>query len=207
MSQTAWRDGITTFDGTRLRYREAGTGDAVLCFHQGEVPPRALDLIAARRRVVMMTPPAGTTARRLNDAFAALGIVRCDVLGAGGYAALALGLKALAPERIAALVLMGPTLIAEGGGATDAADQDFLDTIGETARPCLALFGTRDKTVPVTAARHYRERIADCNLVFIYDASEQMAEERPEAIASIVVDFLDRQNLFLVRRESDLIFP
>jgi pimeloyl-ACP methyl ester carboxylesterase len=196
-----------TLGGAHLLYREAGTGDAILCFHQGEVPPRALDLIAARRRVVIMTPPAGTTALRLNGALAALGIVRCDVLGAGKYAALALRLKALAPERVAALVLLGPTLIAEGGGATEAADQDFLDTIGEMARPCLALFGTTDKAVPVTAARHYRERIADCNLVFIYDASEQMAEERPEAVASIVADFLDRQNLFLVRRESDLIFP
>ena len=57
------------------------------------------------------------------------------------------------------------------------------------------------------AARRYREHIPDCNLVFVYDAGQAMAEERPEAVASLVLDFLERHNLFLVRRESDLIFP
>lgn len=207
MLQTAWRDGTTTIDGVRLRYRENGEGDAVLCLLQSDAPPRALDLIAARQRVVMMTPSHDATARSLSDALAALGIERYDVLGAGQHAALALRLKAAASEQVGALVLLAPTLIAASGNATDPADQDFLGTIGDTARPCLALFGTRDKTVPVTAARHYRERMADCNLVFVYDASEDMAEERPEAVASIVLDFLERHNQFLVRRDSDLIFP
>lgn len=207
MAETAWRNGTATIDGARASYREAGDGSVVLYLQDGGERPRALDLIAARHRVVALALPERATARGLDGALSALGIARCDVLGAGKRAALALRLKQVAPDRIGALVLLGPTMIAAGGAAADPADQDLLGEIGETARPCLALFGTRDEIVPVAAARHYRERMPDCNLVFVYDAGQAMAEERPEAVASIVLDFLERHNLFLVRRDSDLIFP
>ena len=206
MPETAWRNGTARIDGAPVSYREAGTGGAVLYLHSGDATPRALDLIAAHRRVVALTLPESATALGLRDTLAPLGIERCDVLGAGKNAALALRLKQAVPDQIGALVLLGPTLIAVGGAAADSADQDLLGDIAATA-PCLALFGTRDEIVPVAAARHYRERIPDCNLVFVYDTSQAMAEERPEAVASIVLDFLERHNLFLVRRESDLIFP
>jgi pimeloyl-ACP methyl ester carboxylesterase len=207
MSETAWRDGTATIDGVRTPYREAGAGGAVLYLHGGEMAPRALDLIAAHRRVVALTLADGATAQGLDKMLASLGIERCDVMGAGKHSALALRLKQAAPDRVGALVLLGPTMLTAGGAAADPADQEFLGMVGETARPCLALFGTRDETVPVAAARHYRERISDCNLVFVYDSGQAMAEERPEAVAAIVLDFLERHNLFLVRRDSDLIFP
>jgi hypothetical protein len=43
--------------------------------------------------------------------------------------------------------------------------------------------------------------------MLVYDSDHDMEIERPEAIASLVLDFLERHDLFLVRRESDLIFP
>jgi pimeloyl-ACP methyl ester carboxylesterase len=204
MSETTWRTGTATIAGSRISYREAGEGSTVLCLHRGRTIPRAFSLIAARRHVVSLSLPGAVAPGELLSAFR---LEHCDLLAVGDEAACALRLKAAAPERFGALVLLAPTVIAASGTAANPADEDALGLIGEATRPCLALFGTRDEIVPVTCARHYRERMADCNLVFVYDASHAMAEERPEAVASIVLDFLERHNLFLVRRESDLIFP
>jgi pimeloyl-ACP methyl ester carboxylesterase len=207
MPEIAWHTRTATIDGIRVPLREAGDGGAVLYLQPVDAPPRALDLIAARRRVVVLALPERVTALGLAEALATLGIEHCDVMGAGRLAALALRLKQAAPKQIGALVLLGPTLLAADGAATRPADQGIADEIGAAASPCLALFGTRDETVPIAAARHYRERIPDCNLVFVYDAGQAMADERPEAVASMVLDFLERQNRFLVRRNNDMIFP
>ena len=149
MSEIAWRNGTATIDGARVPCREAGDGAAVLCLHNGDAPPRALGFIAAHRRVVALSLPEGATARDLGATLASLGIERCDVLGVGQHAALALRLKRRRRIRVTALVLLGPRLLTEDGEAADPKDQAFLGEIGETARPCLALFGTRDETVPV----------------------------------------------------------
>ena len=203
-SETAWRTGTATIAGSRIVYREAGAGSTVLCLHRGDAVPRAIGLMAARRRVVSLALPRGVAA---DEVLSVLGLERCDVLAIGPEAPCALRLKAAAPEQIGAVVLLAPTLLAADGDPADPADRDILGIIGEATRPCLALFGTRDEIVPVVCARHYRESMPDCNLIFVYDAGQAMAEERPEAVASIVLDFLERHNLFLVRRESDLIFP
>ena len=147
------------------------------------------------------------TAGRIDDALAARGIESYDILGHGAQAALALRLAHAVPPRVRALVLLGPTFLGIDGAARESAERDLAGMLGEIAVPTLCLFGTRDMTVPVAAARHYRERIRDCNLVFVYDAGQAMADERPEAVSSIVLDFLERHDQFLVRRQSDVMFP
>jgi pimeloyl-ACP methyl ester carboxylesterase len=69
------------------------------------------------------------------------------------------------------------------------------------------VFATAYAVSPVEAARHYKTRMPGCNLVYVYDAGSRMTEERPEAVASLIADFLERHDLFLVRRESDVIHP
>jgi pimeloyl-ACP methyl ester carboxylesterase len=193
-----------TAGGRTFRYREEGTGEGLLWLGGGTAWSRAHALMAARHRVVTLDPsgPAGAVA----DAAEALGIARFDLVGQGAAAGAALRLALERPQAVRAVVLLGPTLLARDGTAA-AADAALVGRLGELALPSLALFGTTDAHVPVEAARHYRQPMPSCNLVFVYDAGQAMAEERPEAVSSLVLDFLERHDLFLVRRESDLIHP
>jgi pimeloyl-ACP methyl ester carboxylesterase len=127
-----------------------------------------------------------------------------DLVGEGAAAADALRLALARPQAVRGLVLVGPMLLKRDGSAGDAT---LLARLGEVTQPSLAVFATNDPQSPLEAARHYKTRMPGCNLVFVYDADARMTDERPEAVASLIADFLERHDLFLVRRESDVIFP
>ena len=192
---------ITT-GGKTFRCREEGSGEALLWLGGGTAWARTHALLAARHRVVALDP---TGPEAVGAAAEALGIACFDVVGQGAAAEDALRFALERPQAVRALVLLGPALFARDG--TAAADGPLVARLGELKLPSLALFGTLDTRVPVEAARHYRQCMPGCNLVFVYDAGHAMAEERSEAVASLVLDFLERHDLFLVRRESDLIHP
>ena len=71
-------------------------------------------------------------------------------------------------------------------------------------RPVLVLSGTKDGS---DAGNRYRTLLPDCHFMFVYDAGRAIAAERPEALAYIALEFLERRNLFLVSRESGMAFP
>ncbi len=73
--------------------------------------------------------------------------------------------------------------------------------------PVLALFGTADRVIPPTLAHHYSELLPACNLMMIYDAAHAVDADRPEAVASVVADFIDRREKFLVSTGSGIIHP
>jgi pimeloyl-ACP methyl ester carboxylesterase len=169
------------------------TAEPLLCLCAPGALGRTQALVAARRRLVIADRPAG--------------LERSDLLAHGPHATAALRLALEQPQAVRTLVLLAPRTIGRDGAPGDGADAALLERLPGVAVPSLAVFGTRDASAPPEAARHYRERIPGCNLVFVYDAGAAMMEERPEAVASLVLDFLERHDLFLVRRESDLIFP
>ena len=74
--------------------------------------------------------------------------------------------------------------------------------MGEISTPVLALFGTRDELIPTTVARRYRQLMPKANVMFVYDASHSITEDRPEATASLIEDFLQEPGGFLVNRTS-----
>ncbi len=74
--------------------------------------------------------------------------------------------------------------------------------MGGITSPVLALFGTRDELIPATLARRYRRLMPKANIMFVYDAGHGITEDRPEAAASIIDDFLSEPDAFLVNRES-----
>jgi hypothetical protein len=43
--------------------------------------------------------------------------------------------------------------------------------------------------------------------MFVYDAGPAIGAERPEALAFIALEFFERRDLFLVSRESGIVFP
>jgi pimeloyl-ACP methyl ester carboxylesterase len=71
----------------------------------------------------------------------------------------------------------------------------------------LVLFGTDDRLTPPELGRHYRELLPDCHLVIVCDAAHAIYDDRPEAFAAIVADFLEHRAEFVVRRENGLLYP
>ena len=86
-------------------------------------------------------------------------------------------------------------------------DAALESRIADLDVPVLALFGTEDRMIPPELAHLYREAMPNCHLVMVYDAAHAIDADRPEAVASVVDDFLDRHEMFLVRQKSGLIHP
>jgi hypothetical protein len=154
----------------------------------GEKRTALRDLIAAKFRIVDSTPSGGA---------------RFGVIADSDTAAAGLALALDRPETVASLLLLGPRLIQGDGRVTDEA---LVSRLASLKVPLLTVFGTKDKAAPPEAGRFYRDRLAACNVVFVYDASAAMGDERPEAVADLALDFLRRGDTFLVRQQSDQLF-
>jgi pimeloyl-ACP methyl ester carboxylesterase len=187
-------------EGRGLAYCEAGSGETIVAIvGDGGLPTRAHALLAERRRVIVfaMTADAGSpreAARRIG-AVLALGIERFDLMGEGAGAAAAVWL-ALAPEADIGSVVLAAPASARGGPPDEA--------FREIKRPVLVLAGTKDQS---DDGDRYRTLLPDCHFMFVYDAGSAIGAERPEALAFIALEFFERRDLFLVSRESGMVFP
>ena len=165
-------------------------------------------------------------ARTMIAAAAALGLERFDLMGHSFGAKLALWAAVQAPEAVGALVLVAPSAIypqdwkqspvqedvePEIGRKQGAlflrligppVDAELQGRMGEIACPVLALFGTRDELIPTDYARRYKQLIPKANVMFVYDAGHSITEDRPDAAASLIEDFLQEPEGFLVNRTS-----
>jgi pimeloyl-ACP methyl ester carboxylesterase len=86
-------------------------------------------------------------------------------------------------------------------------DAELEAAMRELHVPTLVLFGTEDRLTPPELGRHYREILPNCQFVIVYDAAHAIYDDRPEAFAAIVADFLEHREQFVVRRESGLLYP
>ena len=73
--------------------------------------------------------------------------------------------------------------------------------------PTLAVFGQEDRIVPREAARLWRELATNCSICFVYDAGHAVAIDRPDALISVVSDFVRRRETFIVENRSSVINP
>jgi hypothetical protein len=55
--------------------------------------------------------------------------------------------------------------------------------------------------------RIYREKMPNCQYILVYDAGHEVGADRPEAFSSLVSDFLQRHESFIVNQKSALIYP
>jgi hypothetical protein len=183
-------------DGVQVRVREAGDGPALVIL--GETTPTPLDgLLAERARVLILPAPTGVTLPAppgaISRAAESIGIKRFTPLARGAISGAALTLAAHEAALVRSVVLLGPTPF--DGANPDAA---------KVTMPVLALFGTREDT---SAARHWRAGLANCHVVMVYDAGPDLTSDRPEAVADVVLDFLEHEDRFLVTRASGIIHP
>jgi pimeloyl-ACP methyl ester carboxylesterase len=72
--------------------------------------------------------------------------------------------------------------------------------------PTLVVFGTQDDVISPELGRVYRAKMPNCNYVLVYDAGHEVAAERPEAFSSLVGDFLERRETFIVNQKSSLLY-
>jgi pimeloyl-ACP methyl ester carboxylesterase len=86
-------------------------------------------------------------------------------------------------------------------------DAELEAAMRELHVPTLVLFGTEDRLTPPELGRHYREILPDCQFVIVYDAAHALYDDRPEAFAATVADFLEHRDEFVVRHESGLLYP
>jgi pimeloyl-ACP methyl ester carboxylesterase len=47
----------------------------------------------------------------------------------------------------------------------------------------------------------------NCHYVLVYDAGHEVAADRPDAFVSLVSDFLERREAFIVNEKSSLLHP
>jgi pimeloyl-ACP methyl ester carboxylesterase len=73
------------------------------------------------------------------------------------------------------------------------------------AIPTLVLVGTRDDVSAPEAARFYKDVMPSAHLVFVYDAGHAIAADRPDALAEVVGDFLERHEAFVISRAPTVI--
>jgi pimeloyl-ACP methyl ester carboxylesterase len=116
------------------------------------------------------------------------------------------------PERLAQSVRPTPEVDAKqralvGRLIGPPRDAELEAAMRELRVPTLVLFGTEDRLTPPELGRHYRELLPDCQFVIVYDAAHAIYDDRPEAFAAVVADFLEHRAEFVVRRESGLLYP
>lgn len=116
-----------------------------------------------------------------------------DLLAHAAAAEEALRLALDRPSGVRALVL---------AAAAPPADPALVTRFAALKIPTLALFGTRDREAPPQTGRRWRALLPGCHLVFLYDAGHDLAADRPQAFADIVLDFLSDPGAFLVNRRD-----
>jgi pimeloyl-ACP methyl ester carboxylesterase len=100
------------------------------------------------------------------------------------------------PETVNALALIAPPAL----------DAHFVEKLSGVTIPVLALFGTRDDTAQAHGAV-YRKALPNCNVTFVYDAGADMANERPEAVAAALTEFMRQRERYVVTDKSAKLYP
>jgi pimeloyl-ACP methyl ester carboxylesterase len=166
-------------DGFEIRYLESGDGPPLVCFHGagGLRLSRAHEILGEGRRVIAFETP-GFGASPANDRSTSL--------------------RELAGTMLAAV---------DAPGITPPRDPDLEAAMRDLGVATLVLFGTEGRLTPPELGRCYRELLPNCHFVIVYDAAHAIYDDRPEALAAIVGDFLEHRAEFVVRRESRLLYP
>lgn len=119
-----------------------------------------------------------------------------DLLAREEGASAALRLVARSPDRVASLVLDSPP-----------APENFASLLPQLALPVLVLYGTGDRATSTEHGRGYKALLPNGWFVMVYAAGYDIANDRPEAYADLVGDFLARGARFTISEQSSRINP
>jgi pimeloyl-ACP methyl ester carboxylesterase len=223
----AFREGYVEADGFRIRYLEAGWGEPLIHIHGagGLHLSRAHDLLSEQCRVVAFEVPGFSFGGRVvlfmtllkPEPVQALILESPAAIRPEGHVR-----AARSPEGNASLLYAHPerqptrpvdpevfakqeALVARLRGPNR--DPELEDRLGEIQVPVVVLFGTEDKMIPPTMGPIYVQKISNCHFVLVYDAGHAIGAERPEAFTSVVADFIQRHERFVVGSDTTVINP
>ncbi|MGA7609721.1 MAG: hypothetical protein WCF49_06025 [Xanthobacteraceae bacterium] len=174
----------------------AGSGATVVLLQADSAPSHVAPILAGPFRVlryVVVTDAAqtGSASNELAAAIAAQGSDPVGVVADAATADVALALIAARPELVRTLALIAPSIP--------------KSALADLKTPVLALFGTRAMSPQV--GRQMREAIPNCHVMLIYDADSDMTNQRPEAVAAALRDFMLSGDRFLVTGKSGKLYP
>lgn len=159
----------------------------------------AHDLLSRHFRVLVVEMPRpDRSPETLERALANLGLDAFNLMATAIASPTALGLALRVPARILGLVLETPA------GERDAELERRLPSL---ATPTLVLCGTRDRSDAPATGRAYKALLPGGHLVFVYDATDAISADRPEAFAEVVGDFIERREAFVISRAATVIHP
>nr|ART40306.1 K499 [uncultured bacterium] len=81
-----------------------------------------------------------------------------------------------------------------------AMDRELVGRLKDIKALTLILHGTKDGVIPTDSPRLLRERIPRAYLVYVYDAAHGIDTDQPDRFVSLVKDFLDRGEAFIVNQ-------
>ncbi len=185
--------------GIDVTLLEAGEGAAVVYIGDGD--NAFVQKLAKKFRVVSTSGgedfsglSLAMKARRIAAIATASGYATFSICASGEDSSAALHAAADMPEAVQRCVLMGPLVFDNRGIMRDPSLPEKLQAI---ACHTLALFGTDGGGNTQVVPSWYREHVPNCHLMYVFDAPD-VEKDRPAAAASVVIDFLNRGDGFLV---------
>ncbi len=82
-----------------------------------------------------------------------------------------------------------------------------IDMLPELSAATLVVFGQEDRLVASEAGGLWKGRVPNCSISYVYDAGHAIGVDRPDALADVVLDFVERRETFIVEKRSSVINP
>jgi len=216
-SSAAFTEHSIQVDGLQMRYLEAGQGSPIVVLHDtgGVQRPSLHTLLAQQFRVIAFeipnaVQPPHSVARTLTQASVALDLEQFVLVSSAASTSIALWQAIDTPEQIDGLVLISPTvLLPEGGSGTSGftRDPELERRLADLQVATLVLVGTNDEILLPETGQRYVEQIPNCYYVLVYDAGHAIETDRPDALCTVVSDFVERRDAFIVEDKSTTINP
>ncbi len=125
----------------------------------------------------------------MSDTIKSQGLGPVDLVAQGQNCLLALLIAHNCPDQISQLVLQNPALSIEDLS---------LDKI---AARTLILIGTMSSPDRHSCGRALKAALAKSHLIFIHNADDHLETSQPDRTSRIMIDFLNRGEVFLVREQ------
>jgi pimeloyl-ACP methyl ester carboxylesterase len=99
-------------------------------------------------------------------------------------------------------VLLGNRKAATAYIASVSFDEALASRLGEIRARTLVLMGTFDKVIPAETGQLIKARVPSSHLTYIWDAAHALEFDQPKRVATLMLDFLDRGESFLVKQAA-----
>ena len=98
-------------------------------------------------------------------------------------------------------------LLSNLAGEWSAEGKEHIGQLHNIGCATLVVLGQEDRLAAREAGHPWKERVPNCAVIYVYDAGHAVGVDRPEALANVVLDFIERRETFIVENRSGLITP